>query len=57
MKNKPQTIQSVLLQQQDKTITYNTQTIITTMIIINSELKNIIWAGYLKNKQAQQVLK
>ena len=26
------------------------------MIITNSNLKDIIWAGYLKNKQAQQVL-
>ena len=38
-------------------IIYNTQIIIITMIIINNELENIIWAGYLKNKQAQRVLK
>ena len=49
-------IQSVLSQWWDETIIYNTWTIITTMIIINSELKDIIWTGYLKNKQAQWVL-
>ena len=27
------------------------------MIIINQKLGDIIWAGYLKDKQAQQVLK
>ena len=32
-------------------------TITTTMIITNHELKDIICAEYLKNKQAQQVLK
>ena len=36
---------------------YNTWIIITTIIITNSELKDIIWAGYLKDKQAQWVLK
>ena len=56
MKNKSQMIQSVLSQQWDEIITYNTQTITTTMIIINNELKNTIWAGYLKDKQAQRVL-
>ena len=50
-------IQSVLSQQRDGTITYNTQTIAAIMVIINHELKDTIWAGYLKNKQAQHVLK
>ena len=56
MKNKPQTIQSVLSQQWDGTITYNTQTITAIMMIINHKLKDIIWTGYLKDKQAQWVL-
>ena len=50
-------IQSVLSQQQNKIIIYNTQIITVIMIITNSELKDIIQAEYLKNKQAQQVLK
>ena len=50
IKNKSQIIQSVLSQQQNKIIMYNTQIITTTIIIINSELKDIIQAGYLKNK-------
>ena len=46
----------MLSQQQDKTIIYNTQIITAIMMIINCELKDIIWTGYLKDKQAQQVL-
>ena len=42
IKNKSQTVQSVLLQQKNKIIIYNTQIIITTMIIINNKLKSII---------------
>ena len=57
MKNKPQMIQSVLLQQQNKIITYNMWTIAAIIIIINEELENIIQTEYLKNKQAQRVLK
>ena len=57
MKNKSQTIQSVLSQQQNETIIYNTWIITAIMMIINCELEDIIWTGYLKNKQAQQVLK
>ena len=50
IKNKSQMIQSVLSQQQNKTIIYNTQIITATMIITNNKLKDIIQAGYLKNK-------
>ena len=50
MKNKPQIIQSVLSQQQDRIIMYKTWTIITTIIIINNKLKSTIWAKYLKDK-------
>ena len=42
MKNKSQTIQLVLSQQQNETITYNTWIITAIMIIINNELKDII---------------
>ena len=57
MENKPQTIQSVLSQQRDGTITYNTRTIAATMMITNCELEDTIQTGYLKDKQAQRVLK
>ena len=57
MKDKPQTIQSVLSQQQDGTIMYNTQTITATMVITNHKLEDTIQIGYLKDKQAQHVLK
>ena len=50
IKDKSQTIQSVLLQQWDKTIMYNKQTIVTIIIITNNKLKDIIWAEYLKDK-------
>ena len=36
---------------------YNHRSLAVTMIITNNELKNIIWNEYLKNKQAQRVLK
>ena len=57
IKNKSQMIQSVLLQQWDEIIIYNTWTITAIMIIINNELKDIIWAEYLKDKQEHWVLK
>ena len=50
MKDKSQIIQSVLSQQQDETITYNTQTITAIMMIINHDLKDIIQTEYLKDK-------
>ena len=53
MKNKSQIIQSVLLLQQNKIIIYNIQIITAIRVIINNELKNIIQAEYLKDKQAQ----
>ena len=57
MKNKPQTRESVLALQKNERITYNHRILVITMIITNDELKNIIWDKYLKNKQAQRVLK
>ena len=57
MRDKPQTVQSVLSMQWDEQIIYNRQIITATMIIINNTLKDIIRKEYLKNKQAQQVFK
>ena len=42
IKNKSQTIQSVLSLQQNEIIIYNTQIITAIMIIINKKLNNII---------------
>ena len=36
---------------------YNHRILAAMIIIINDELENIIWKEYLKNKQAQRVLK
>ena len=49
-------IQSVLSQQWDEIIIYNTQIIAAIMMITNCELKDIIQTGYLKDKQAQHML-
>ena len=57
MKNKSQTRESVLALQKNKRITYNHRILTITMIITNDELENIIQNEYLKNKQAQRVLK
>ena len=57
MKNKLQTRELVLALQKDERITYNHRILAVIMIIINNELENIIWDEYLKNKQAQRVLK
>ena len=56
MKNKSQTIESVLSLQKNGEITYNTRTIAVTLLISNNELKEVICHDYLKDKQAQQVL-
>ena len=57
MKNKSQTRESVLALQKNKRITYNYKILTIIMIITNNELENIIWDEYLKNTQAQRVLK
>ena len=57
MKNKSQTRESVLALQKDKRIIYNHRILATIIIITNDELENIIWKEYLKDKQAQRVLK
>ena len=57
MKNKLQTRESVLALQKDERITYNHRILTVTIIITNDELENIIQDKYLKNKQAQRVLK
>ena len=57
MKNKSQTRESVLALQKNERITYNYKILAVMMIIINDELENIIWNEYLKNKQAQRMLK
>ena len=57
MKNKPQTRELVLALQKDRRIMYNYRILAITMIITNDELENIIQDRYLKNKQAQRVLK
>ena len=57
MKNKSQTRESVLALQKNKKIIYNHKILTVTIIIINDKLKNIIQNKYLKNKQAQRVLK
>ena len=57
MKDKSQTRESVLALQKDERITYNHRILAVMMIITNDKLKNIIWSEYLKDKQAQRVLK
>ena len=57
MKNKSQTKESVLVLQKNERITYNHRILAVTIIITNDKLENIIWDEYLKNKQAQRVLK
>ena len=57
MKNKSQTRESVLALQKNERITYNHRILAVMMIITNDKLENIIQDEYLKNKQAQRVLK
>ena len=57
MKNKSQTRESVLALQKNERITYNHRILAIIIIITNDKLENIIWNKYLKNKQAQRVLK
>ena len=57
MENKLQTRESVLALQKDGRITYNHRILAATMVITNNELEDIIQDKYLKDKQAQRVLK
>ena len=57
MKNRSQVEKSVLSMQKNNRIIYNWRTLAAIIIIINNDLENIIWTEYLKNKQAQWVLK
>ena len=57
MKNKSQTRESVLALQKNERIMYNHRILAVIIVITNDELENIIQDKYLKNKQAQRVLK
>ena len=57
MKNKFQIIELILLLQQNKQIIYNTRIITMTLLISNNELEEVIYYRYLKDKQAQRMLK